>query len=341
MGLDEFRTENSGTDKNNEESDAISSGGNTRKVYSYNEQRILNEIQRYEEEHNTIDKESFHRDSDYPSATTVRKYFDTWNNALEEATGEINHQSRESVDEWKVYLDILIAADEYGIDFTASQINRDSNLISHPQIKKITQKTFNEAKRHLSLPVNKNRDVSEEDIIEELNKLDCDLTGENIDNKCSFSSYMVRKYGDGYMPKALVNLGFEPSEKQKVLSNTQKLISSNPSPDLEKYGEYDKGADGYVYVLKLIDTDNNEWYYVGQISENSSLKFRLENHFRCDGDFSTNIDLEFENIELNNIYNLYKKKDSSKFKKKVNEKERETSYSIAIKYNTKNVLGGH
>lgn len=334
MGLDQFRDDNT--------SSQTTTDNQTRKVYSYDKQSILNEIRRYKEEHDRINKEAFHRDSDYPSVTTVRKYFDTWNDALEKATGELNQQHRYKLAEWEIYLDILKAADKHGIHFTASELDNDESLISQPLVKQITGKRFNEVKKKLSLPVNAVRDVKKEEVVDELNQLNCKLTAENIDNNCSFSSGIVRRYGDGSMHEGLINLGFEPSEKQEILSNSQTTINNNPSPSLEKREDYDKDADGYIYILKLVDKQESEWYYVGQISEDSSLKLRLSQHFRNKGHFNTNTDLEFTEIELDSIYNMYKsKRYSSEFKEKVNDKERELSYAVAIKHKTTNIMGGH
>jgi hypothetical protein len=124
--------------------------------------------------------------------------------------------------------------------------------------------------------------------------------------------------------------------------NTQKINDVwRRVSDQYQYTPLDNSA-GCVYVLSMKDGKGQKWFYTGMVDVESSIRKRMREHMRNNGDFSkSNTYANFTDISIYQI-DVYSQKtiggnNSYKF---LRNKERETSYRIAIEENTTNVLGG-
>jgi len=130
-------------------------------------------------------------------------------------------------------------------------------------------------------------------------------------------------------------------EYRNVDKNTEEV--SNLWESVKKQYNIGKALydeSGYVYTIVLIDEHGDDWFYIGMVDQGSSLRKRLGQHIRRKGDFSKEyLGVQFAEVRPYTIdsYDLSSVDDTYAF---LREKERETSYRVAIEENTTNVLGG-
>lgn len=108
--------------------------------------------------------------------------------------------------------------------------------------------------------------------------------------------------------------------------------------------DIDMEADGYIYVIVFLNKTNmDRWYYVGSTT---SLRRRINDHLKHNGDFKVSRYLDKINLQLKGIlsidgYNMLSTHTDDYFNEILFEKEREKSYQLALDYETTNIMGGY
>lgn len=113
----------------------------------------------------------------------------TFNQIKKKAGAEQSYLDSEEYREWKIYRDFIIAANKYGVSFTAEQFRSDEECTSITFAKRVTGLKFNEIKKKLELVPNRD-DSSKTSSTENKysNKINEQLS--NIDYKESSESYV-------------------------------------------------------------------------------------------------------------------------------------------------------
>lgn len=124
-----------------------------------------------------------------------------------------------------------------------------------------------------------------------------------------------------------------------------RLGESRINDTLQDVDGYAKDADGYVYVLKFIRTEDDEtFYYVGMTTNLKSRVLTHTSEFRARKPLATDEGVRYSSAEgsyeFQEIERVVSFRNRGRMRDVLKNKEREMAFEIALEYETTNVLGG-